>query len=155
MRISTRGRYGLRVLVDLADHNEEGPTSLKDIARRQQVSRKYLEQIMIALRLAGLVKSLPGSQGGYVLSRDPSQVQVSEVLLALEGPLEPAPCTVDAQSCERVPFCAAREVWTQVKRAVDQVLAGISLQDLVNRQREIVSQTAGEPCAGLRPLEGE
>ena len=134
MKISSRGRYATRAMLDLALHCEEKPTMARDIARRQEFSPRYLEHLLISLKVAGLVRSVRGAHGGFTLARAPSQIRLSEIIQAMEGPIAPVACVDDPGSYSRSAFCAARDVWLEVKRAVDNVLDSITLQDLAERQ---------------------
>ena len=141
MKISTKGRYALRLMVDLALSDEGQPISLKDVAQRQQLSDKYLEQIVTPLSRAGLVRSVRGAGGGYLLTRRPEEYTVGEILRPLEGDLAPVECATDAQFCERSGQCVTVELWQQIHRAVSEVVDRTTLADLVARQRE--KQAAG------------
>ena len=112
MKISTKGRYALRLMLDLAVHGGDGlPVSLKDVSRRQQLSDKYLEQIVTPLSKAGLVRSMRGAGGGYLLTRRPEEYTVGEILRPLEGDLAPVECATDADFCERCGECVTVELW--------------------------------------------
>ena len=116
VKISTKGRYALRLMLDLALHGGDGrPVSLKDVSRRQQLSDKYLEQIVTPLSKAGLVRSMRGAGGGYLLTRGPADYTVGEILRPLEGDLAPVECATDAQFCERSGQCVTVELWQQEK----------------------------------------
>ena len=141
MKISTKGRYALRLMVDLALSGQGQPISLKDVAQRQQLSDKYLEQIVTPLSRAGLVRSVRGAGGGYLLTRRPEEYTVGEILRPLEGDLAPVECATDAQFCERSGQCVPVELWQQIHRAVSEVVDRTTLADLVARQRE--KQAAG------------
>ena len=141
MKISTKGRYALRLMVDLALSGQGQPISLKDVAQRQQLSDKYLEQIVTPLSRAGLVRSVRGAGGGYLLTRRPEEYTVGEILRPLEGDLAPVECATDAQFCERSGQCVTVELWQQIHRAVSEVVYRTTLADLVARQRE--KQAAG------------
>ena len=134
MRLSTKAKYGTRAILDLAMHYGEGPILIRDIAQRQGISKKYLEQIVAALKGAGLVKSFRGAHGGYALARDPASIKMSEVVQALEGPLTLVECLDDPSVCPRAPYCVAMEVWARVNRAMVEALDSLTLQDLVDRQ---------------------
>ena len=136
MKLSTRGRYGLRALLDLAVHQGEGMVLLKDIARRQEVSLPYLEHLITPLIAGGLVKSTRGARGGVLLVRPPAEVTLTEVVLLLEGSIAPADCVNDPKVCSRSASCVTRDVWIQIKDAMTQVLDSTTLQDLVERQRQ-------------------
>ena len=136
MKLSTKGRYGVRALLDLALHQGEGLILLKDIARRQEVSLPYLEHLITPLIAAGLVKSTRGARGGVVLFKPPSEIKLSEVVELLEGSIAPVDCVNDPKVCHRSAFCVARDVWSEMKDAMSQVLDSTTMQDLVERQRQ-------------------
>ena len=135
MKISTKGRYALRLMVDLAMAGGGQPVSLRDVAHRQQLSDKYLEQIVTPLSRAGLVRSVRGAGGGYLLTREPEQYTVGDILRPLEGDLAPVECATDEGYCERADQCVTLELWQEIHRAVAQVVDGTTLADLVERQR--------------------
>jgi len=136
MKLSTRGRYGLRALLDLAVHQGEGMVLLKDVARRQEFSLPYLEHLITPLIAGGLVKSTRGARGGVLLVRPPAEVTLTEVVLLLEGSIAPVDCVNDPRVCHRSASCVTRDVWIQIKDAMTQVLDSTTLQDLVERQRQ-------------------
>jgi Rrf2 family cysteine metabolism transcriptional repressor len=137
MLMSTRGRYGARVMLELALRYEEGSIPLKDIAKKQEISAKYLVQIVTALKAAGLVLSERGSGGGYSLVRPPSQITLSEVIRAMEGSIALVNCADDPSLCYRgVGDCAMRDVWVEVKSAMDTILESKTLQTLAENQRK-------------------
>lgn len=135
MRMSTKGRYGLRVMMELASNYGHGPTLVKVIAKNQAISSKYIHLLVTNLRTAGLVRTVRGPSGGYELAKKPSSITALDVISALEGRSAPVECVVDASSCPRAQHCAARDVWCDVASAVDGVLAGITLAQLSSRQR--------------------
>ncbi|MBO4217436.1 MAG: Rrf2 family transcriptional regulator [Clostridia bacterium] len=137
MKISTKGRYALRMLVDLAEHRDDGYISLHDIARRQDISKKYLEQIIPIFNQSDLLRANRGSQGGYMLARSPEKCTVGEILRLTEGTLSPVPCAdQDPVECERSADCAMISVWQGLYRVVNEYLDGITLQDIIDRKRE-------------------
>lgn len=136
MKLSTRGRYGLRALLDLAVHQVEGSVPLKDIARRQEVSLPYLEHLITPLISGGLVKSTRGARGGVLLLKPPAEVKLTEVVQLLEGSIAPVDCLNDPRVCSRSASCVTRDIWMQMKDAMIQVLDSTTLQDLVERQRQ-------------------
>ncbi len=136
MKLSTKGRYGMRALLDLALHQGEGLVLLKDIARRQEVSLPYLEHLIAPLIAAGLVKSTRGARGGVLLLRSPSQIKLSEIIQLLEGSIAPVDCVNDPKVCHRSGSCVTRDIWIEMKMAMSQVLDSTTLQDLVDRQRQ-------------------
>jgi len=133
MKLSTRTRYGIRAILELAENYGNGPLQLRIIARDQGVSVKYLEQLMAMLKAAGIVRSVRGSKGGYILAKPPGQVKVSECFQCLEGSIITTECVEDENFCERTNDCIARQVWTEVQEAVMGVLESMTLQDLVDR----------------------
>lgn len=136
MKLSTRGRYGLRALLELALHQGEGLVLLRDIAQRQEVSLPYLEHLITPLIAAGLVGSTRGARGGVVLLKPPSEIKLSEVVQLLEGSIAPVDCVNDPKVCHRSASCATRDIWIEMKRAMNQVLDSTTLQNLVERQRQ-------------------
>jgi len=136
MKLSTKGRYGMRALLDLALHQGEGLVLLKDIARRQEVSLPYLEHLIAPLIAAGLVKSTRGARGGVLLLKPPSEVKLSEVVELLEGSIAPVDCVNDPKVCHRSASCVTRDIWVEMKEAMSEVLDSTTLQDLVERQRQ-------------------
>lgn len=136
MKISTRGRYALRLMLDIALTGEEAPVSLRDVSQRQDISDKYLEQIITPLSRAGLVRSVRGAGGGYLLTRSPENYTVGEILRVLEGSLAPVSCAEDKACCGRVEACVTVEVWEQIMAAVSGVVDHITLADLVKRYYE-------------------
>lgn len=141
VRLSTRGRYGLRAMVDLALHYGQGPVALKSIADRQNVSDHYLEQLMGSLRKAGLVTSVRGAQGGYELVRRPAEVTVGDVVRALEGPIAPVECVSEsadtASTCGMINTCVTRLVWAKLRNSISEVLDSITLEDLCAEARQL------------------
>ena len=136
MKISTRGRYGTRLLLDLASQEGNGPIPLKDIARRQQVSLSYIEQLVTPLIAAGFIKSTRGARGGIRLAKSPQEINLSEVVSLLEGSISPVDCLDDPETCPRSDACATRDVWGEMKDAIDGVLKSVTILDLVERQKQ-------------------
>lgn len=135
MKISTRGRYALRLMLDLAEHGGSGPVRLRDAAQRQALSEKYLEQIISALRGAGYVRSVRGPQGGYVLCRPPESYTVGMILRLTEGSLSPVECVGDgANPCARADGCTARLLWEKLDSAIRGVVDHVTLQDLLEHR---------------------
>lgn len=136
MKISTKGRYGLRALVDLAISSTGEHVSLNSIAQRQGVSENYLEQVFSALRKAGIVRSIKGAQGGYILSDSPSNITVGEILRALEGDLSIVDENIDSKSSSQsVEYSVVKSVWDEVNKSIYKVVDSITLEDLVNEYR--------------------
>jgi len=135
MKLSTRGRYGTRALLELALHQGEGPVLLKDIAQRQQISLRYLEHVITPLIAGGIVRSTRGARGGVSLAKPPQEVRLSEVIQLLEGSIAPVDCVNNPRVCSRSAFCVTRDIWGELKKAMDSVLESTTLQDLVERQK--------------------
>jgi len=132
MKISARERAGLRVMVEFARRYGQGPTSLGEVARAQELSLAYLERIMPDLRDAGLLASVRGAHGGYALARPPAEITVSEVFQAMEGPLVPLDCLrADGARCDREAICATRNVWELVAKRLEEALDTTSLADVL------------------------
>ena len=142
LKISTKGRYALRMLIDLAMHQNDGYIALKDIAARQNISKKYLEQIINLLSKQGLVKSIRGARGGYHLTRDAKDITVEEILIATEGSLAPVACAADSECCENYCDCVTSFIWTKIYDAIIDVVHNITLEDLAKRS------VGGGKCAG-------
>ncbi len=139
MKISTKGRYALRLMLDLALNNTGEYITIKTIAARQEISEKYLEQIISLLNRAGYVKSIRGAQGGYRLAKEPSEYTIGMILRLTEGSLYPIDCIEKDAECSRQGGCATREVWQELYEAICSVVDRITLQDLVDKQLNIVS----------------
>lgn len=136
MKISTKGRYALRMLLDLAEHRNCGYIALKDIARRQNISKKYLEQIIPIFNQSGILKANRGSQGGYQLLKTPDKYTIGEILRLTEGPLSPVACANEEPVlCERSVDCAMLPVWQGLHKVINEYLDGITLQNVMDRQR--------------------
>jgi Rrf2 family cysteine metabolism transcriptional repressor len=136
MKISTKIRYGARAMLELASHYGEGPIELKEIARKEDISLKYLEQVINPLRAAGLVKAIRGSKGGYALAKHPSAICLYDVVETLEGPLNLLECLHDPKACQRTSSCVTRDIWEEVSDAISKILNSITLEDMVNRKKE-------------------
>ena len=134
MKLSTRARYGLKAMLDLAMHPGNGPIMLKNIARRQDVSGRYLENIMTSLVAAGLVRSTRGQKGGFALARPAGDIRLSEIVQTAEGKLSLASCLDGPRGCNRSTDCAIRCVWEGLKGAMLSYLDGITLESLASRQ---------------------
>lgn len=139
MKLSTKGRYGLRAMLDMALSEETGPIASHTIAQRQDISERYLEQLLIPLKQAGLVKSIRGSQGGYVLGRAPQDISVGDIIRVLEGPLAPVDCVneLNPEDCKRADACVTRLIWTKVRDSIADILDSYTLADLVNESHKM------------------
>ena len=140
MKISTKGRYALRLMLDLAVQPGDAAVPLRDVAERQEISDKYLEQIVTQLARGGLVRSVRGAGGGYLLTRDPAEYTVGEILRPLEGSLAPVSCVDGSECCCRADQCVTVEVWREIQQAVAGVVDHITLADLVERQHKKAAQ---------------
>lgn len=136
MKLSTRGRYGVRAMLELAMQSGTGPVPLRDLASRQEISAKYLEQLLIPLKAAGLVKSIRGARGGYLLAHESTAISLYDIVRALEGPLSPVECLEDPTFCERVGGCTVHLVWGEMGKILVDFLTQMTLADLVERQRQ-------------------
>ena len=143
MKISTKGRYALRMMIDTAQNQDKGFVALKDIAERQNISKKYLEQIVLQLTQAGMLWASRGHQGGYKLAGDPGDYTVGQILRVVEGPLTPVACLEQTPNqCERCGFCLTLPVWEGLQDVVENYLDGITLQDVLDGP-EAVRRAAG------------
>ena len=140
MRLSTKGRYGIRLMIDLASNYADRPVLLKDIAKRQDVSEKYLWHLIDSLKIAGLVNSTRGARGGYSLAKLPSQISLKDIVLATEGDLSVVECVGNPSLCERSDTCVSFDIWKEISDKISETLSNISLQQMVERQREKMKQ---------------
>lgn len=132
MKISTKGRYALRLMLDIALYSENKPVSIKEISKRQGISDKYLEQIISVLNSAGYVRSIRGPQGGYLLTREPQEYTVGMILKLTEGSLAPVICVEDdASPCDNMGCCPTVEIWKRLNNAINDVVENITLADLI------------------------
>lgn len=136
MKISTRGRYALCVMLDLAQHYKEGPVALKDIASRQSISKKYLEQIVSLLNKPDFLRTVRGAQGGYMLARTPDKYTVAEILMLSEGSLAPVPNLEDPSEAAAAADFQLLPIWQGLYSVVNEYLEGITLQDILDRRME-------------------
>lgn len=133
LKLSTKGRYGLRAMIDLAQHHGDDtrPVMMSDIAKRQELSKKYLHALLTPLKSAGLIRSTRGAKGGYSLAKEPVDITLSEILTALEGRLSIVDCVMDSKECLRQENCQARLVWVDLNRIVDDKLRSVTLAQIV------------------------
>lgn len=136
MKLSTRGRYGLKAMFQLALYHGEGPIPLNQIAEEQNLSENYLEQLFSTLRKDGLLNSVRGSQGGYLLSKNPNEITVGNILRSLEGDLSPSNC-ITGDECENELTCVTKTVWEKIKNSIDQVVDSITLQDMIDDENKL------------------
>ncbi|NPA49704.1 MAG: Rrf2 family transcriptional regulator [Thermodesulfobacteria bacterium] len=151
MKITTRSRYGTRMMVELAGHYQKGPLQIGEISRKQNLSVKYLEQLIIPLKRAGLVKSVRGPKGGHILARPPEEITVWDVVSVLEGTKGVTVCVSRPEICERSEICPTRDVWSTVTKAIKETLSQITLADLVKKSKEVEKLFPEKGC----PLEQE
>ncbi|MBN2186396.1 MAG: Rrf2 family transcriptional regulator [Dehalococcoidia bacterium] len=144
MIISTKGRYGTMAMLDLAIRYGQGPILAKDIARRQHISRLYLEHLLISLKVAGMVRSTRGTRGGFALAKQPSQIRLSEIIQATEGSMAPTECVDHPEAYPQAALCVIHDVWSEVKAAISSILESTTLQDLLERQRQKLQPEAIE-----------
>lgn len=145
MILSTKGRYGLKMMFELAKKHGSGTMSLKDIAKKQELSETYLEQLISHLRKAGLVNSIRGAQGGYELSRAPADITVGQIIRTLEGPLAPADCVLGGEpECSKAECCVTRTIWEKIMDSINGVIDSITLQDMINDYQKINIMKEGE-----------
>ena len=135
MQLSTRSRYGCRAMLELALRKDEGPVQLEELAGSQHIPERYLSKIVQDLRRAGLVRSVRGAHGGYVLSRHPSEVNLLQIVGSMEGSLAPVECVDAPEVCEMRDQCVTRELWSRVQGAIRAVLEETLLEDLAKRHR--------------------
>lgn len=153
MKISTKGKYGLRAMVDLAVNSDDYCISITSIAKRQNISEAYLEQLFASLKRANLIESIRGAQGGYRLSREPSKISVGEILRALEGHLAPVNCVIEDESseCENSQYCVTRVIWKRIRDSINNVVDSIMLSDLsddyIEKSRKFdINKLKGDCC---------
>jgi len=138
MKLSTRGRYGLKAMFQLALHYGKGPIPLNVIASQQDLSENYLEQLFSALRKEGLIKSVRGAQGGYMLAKPPEKITVGSVLRVLEGIMAPVEWFIDdTVRCDKEESCVTKLVWMKIKDSINSVIDSITLQDMLNEQKNL------------------
>ena len=140
MKLSTKGRYGLRALIDLAQFSEVEPVSIGSIAARQGISERYLEQLMALMKKAGLIKSIRGAGGGYVLAKDARDISVGDVLRALEGNLEPVECPAfqeNGEGCEASGSCVTKYVWKKINESINQTVDEMKIDTLVSESKSL------------------
>jgi Rrf2 family transcriptional regulator, cysteine metabolism repressor len=144
MRLSTRSRYGIRALTALAAHELPDGRCARELADEEDLSKKYLESILAQLRTAGIVRSVRGAHGGYVLAHDPAELTVADVVRVLEGSLAFVECVDDASYCERSTDCVTRHVWIKAEQALSSAFKGITIQGLVDRRKTVAEEKPAE-----------
>lgn len=131
MKLSTRSRYGTRMMLDLAQHYDEGPIRISDIAKRQDISAKYLEQLIIPLKTCNLIKSARGPKGGHMLARSPEEITVGEIVKVLEGGIDLVSCLENPEECDRYSGCLTRGVWEEATQAMYDKLDSTTLSQMI------------------------
>lgn len=139
MKLSTKGRYGVKAMVDLAINYGNEPVSIKSISERQHISEYYLEQLFAPLRKAKLIKSIRGAQGGYILNKSPEDITVLDIMEVLEGPIEISDCVEEENSCSNIGCCATRILWVRIKESLDEIMQSTTLKDMVDDYETINS----------------
>lgn len=133
MKISTRGRYGLRALVGLAMYQDDKAIPLRKIAEREKISEQYLEQLFASLRKAGVVSSVRGAHGGYLLNKEPEEITAGDVIRILEGPISPVDCVMDSYKCEQVNSCVTHDLWNILSEQIGELLDSYTIADLMKK----------------------
>lgn len=146
MRLSTKGRYGLKAMFQISLQYGEGPITLKTVADEQSLSENYLEQLVSVLRRDGFLESVRGSQGGYLLAKPPGEITVGNILRSLEGNMALADCVIDDEisKCEREEFCVTKLVWQRIGDSINEVIDSITLEDMVNEHMDMLSNKKTE-----------
>lgn len=144
MKLSTKGRYGVTAMFDLAVRYGQGPVSIKEISERQYISEPYLEQLFASLRKAGLITSIRGAQGGYVLAFHPESIKVGDIIRVLEGPIAPTGCVIenDPIQCEKSNICVTRDIWLEIRDKINDVIDGITLANMVDNYEKKLNDEA-------------
>ena len=142
MRLSTKSRYGTRAVLDIALHAQNGPVNLGDISARQEISRKYLGQIISQLLTADILESIRGPQGGYILGRSPKEITLGDIIRTLDGSFAPVRCVDKPSLCKRTEKCATREVWAKAKESMECLFDEVTVADLMERQEELDALTS-------------
>lgn len=140
MKLSSRGRYGVRAMLELAMHHNEGPIPLRTVAEKQEISEHYLEQLIASLRKAGLVKSIRGAQGGYLLAKEPVEITIGDIVRILEGPIAPVECVSEEKEgfcCQRAEACVTKTVWVKLRDKINEVLDATTLQDMCDEAEKM------------------
>lgn len=136
MRLSTKTRYGTRAMVDIGEHHSNGPVSLRELADRQGLSMKYMEQIVPLLKASGLIRSARGAQGGYVLAKEPTQISLHDIVHALVGSWSLVDCLDDDRLCDRAKECVTYEIWRDIQTAIYEVLDSTTLAEMIDRHKK-------------------
>ena len=136
LKISTKSRYALRAIIDIAMNYAGKPVLLKDIARRQEISEKYLENIVASLKSAGLVKSVRGASGGYLLAAKPAEIKIMDIIKIFEGPISIVECVKNPKYCSRVKKCATRNLWKEISDSISKILESKTLKEMIDENKQ-------------------
>jgi Rrf2 family protein len=136
MKLSTKGRYGTRLMLELALHESSELVTLHQISKQQKISKKYLWSLINPLHRAGLVRAIRGAQGGYALAKPPAEITLRDIIVEVEGPLSIVDCVQMPSICDREPLCIARDVWMELSGKIEETLASVTLKDLVDRYQK-------------------
>ncbi len=142
MKISTKGRYGTRAMIDIGENFAKGPVSVRQLADRQNISVKYMEQIIPMLKASGLVRSTRGARGGYVLAKNPREIRLRDIVQALEGPWSLVDCVSDETLCHRAKECVTYEIWNDLHQAIYKILDSTTLEAMIARHQEKLKASA-------------
>ena len=153
LKLSTKGRYGVRLMLELAIHYQKGPVALKDIAKRQEISLKYLEHLILPLKDAKLIRANRGAHGGYALLRSPADISLEDIVAALEGPVCVAECTLNPKICKRAKDCLSRGAWKELAVRITRFLSALTLDKLIPRQK-FPSEDECSVASGGNPMVG-
>jgi len=135
MKLSTRSRYSTRLMLELALSYGKGPVLLKDISKSQEISLKYLAQLIIPLKIAGLLKSSRGAHGGYFLAKAPKDIKLNDIIAAIEGPINLVECVDNPEICNRSDFCTTKDIWTEISNKFSIILESYTLHQMINRYK--------------------
>lgn len=147
MQLTTKGRYVIRALIDMAIHSADGPVLVKDIAERQGISARYLEQLLLAPKIAGLIRSTRGAHGGFTFTQKPSDITLLDIVQIMEGSISPAECADDPTVCPLVDTCVTHDIWVKVKKATNEILESTTLQNLVDQQMKLGVSVIVSDCS--------
>jgi Rrf2 family protein len=136
MKISTKTRYGLRAIIELAENYKGEPVKVEEIAKRQNISEKYLEHIMLQLKKSGFIESVQGARGGFILVKDPEEIKIIDIVLSLEGNISPVFCIDNPKLCKFSDFCSSREIWKGLKDKIYEFLSSIKLSDVIKLSKK-------------------
>lgn len=137
MKLSTRSRYGTRMMLDLAKHFNDGPVQISEISRRENLSVKYLEQLVIPLKKAGFIKSVRGPKGGHMLNRDADRITIGDIIRILEGGIDLCNCVENPESCDRTEHCLTRNIWKEATKAMVDKLDSVTLSAVIQQKYEV------------------